>query len=149
MSAEATTQLCAFRVGREEYAVDIARIEEILPARPLTPLPRAPGYLEGVLHLRGGILPAIDVRKQLGVGPSAPAGREKVLICRIGKTRVALLVDAVTRIVRVPLKELKPAPPLPGGGCVLGAFGAPGALTLLFDVKALFAAGAPGAAQGA
>jgi purine-binding chemotaxis protein CheW len=149
MSSETTPQLCVFRVGGEQYAIDIARIEEILPSRPLTPLPRAPGYLEGVLHLRGGILAAVDVRRQLGVEPSVPAGREKVLICRVGRTRVALIVDAVTRIVRVPLSELKPAPPLPDGGCVLGAFGAPGALTLLFDVKALFAAGAPGAARGA
>lgn len=149
MNGEATTQLCAFRVGREEYAVDIARIDEILPAQPITPLPRAPDYLDGVLHLRGGIVPIVDVRKQLGAQPSAAPGREKVLICRIGRSRVALAVDAVTRVVHVPLSELKPAPSLPGGGYVLGAFGKPGALTLLFDVKALFAARDTGAARGA
>lgn len=136
-------QLCAFRVGREEYAVDIARVEEILPAQTVTPLPRAPAYLEGVVNLRGRIVPVIDVRKRLGRESSAAPGREKVMLCKVGQTRVALIVDAVTRVLHVDVAELKPAPPLPGGRpAVLGAYGSGNALTLLFDVHSLFDGGA-------
>jgi len=132
-------QLCAFFVGKEEYCIDLRRVEEILQPLPVTPLPRAPEFIEGVVSLRGTVMPVVDVRKRLGV-PLAPGGKAKLLVCLVGRKRLGLLVDRVSQVVRTTVGELKPAPPLSREGltpCVLGVCGPPEKLMLLLDVKAL------------
>lgn len=142
-SHEPLVQLCAFQVGAEEYAVDIMRVEEILPPQPLTAIPRAPAYVEGVLQLRGAVLPVVDLRKRLR-GPAAPAPlRTRLLICLLGRRRVAMAVDRVTEVVSVRRSEIKPAPALLADGArpfVVGVWGPPTRLRLLLDLKALLAA---------
>ncbi len=103
-------QLCVVRIGAESYAIDLKRVEEILPVPVLTPLPRAPRFLEGVVHLRGEVLPVVDARKRLEVTSTAtqslkPSGKprrtERLVVCRIGARKVGVLVDAVTQVQRV------------------------------------------------
>jgi purine-binding chemotaxis protein CheW len=65
--SEPDVQLCVLEIGHETYVVDLKRVEEILPAQVATPVPRAPVFLEGVVKLRGEIVPVVDVRKRLGV----------------------------------------------------------------------------------
>ena len=65
-----SVQLCAFRVGEEEYALDIMRIEEILQPHPATRVAGAPDWVLGVINLRGAIIPVVDLRRRLGSGPS-------------------------------------------------------------------------------
>jgi purine-binding chemotaxis protein CheW len=146
---EPLVQLCAFQVGAEEYAVDIMRVEEILPPQPLTAIPRAPAYVEGVLQLRGAVLPVVDLRKRLlGPGAAAPA-RTRLLICLLGRRRVAMAVDRVTEVVHVRRSDIKPAPALLAGNArpfVVGVWGPPTRLKLLLDLKALLAADAAAAA---
>jgi purine-binding chemotaxis protein CheW len=101
-------QLCAFCVGDEEYVVDIRRIEEILQPQKVTPVSRAPGFVEGVVNLRGLVLPVIALRQRLGSGPARKGSRPKLLVCRIGRRRVGLAVDAVTEVVWARHSELKP-----------------------------------------
>jgi len=144
-------QLCVLRVGTEEYVVDLARVDEILPVPSVTPVPRAPAFLEGVVKLRGEVLPVVDVRRRLGVekglgqvlSPSGkPRNRERLLVCRIGRRRVGFVVDAVTHVLKVPRSSLRPAPLTAGPGRpphVLGVVGEAGQLKLLLDVKALVA----------
>lgn len=146
---EAALQLCAFFVGKEEYAIDIRRVEEILHPMPITPLPRAPSYLEGVVSLRGAVVPVVDVRKRLGA-PVTPNGKAKLLVCLIGRKRLGLLVDRVTQVVRTTASELKPAPPLSREGlmpCVVGVYGPPERMKLLLDVKALLQPDPPAGAS--
>jgi len=143
---DAPVQLCAFFVGKEEYALDIRRVEEILHPLPVTPLPRAPAFLEGVVSLRGAVVPVVDVRKRLGV-PLPRNGKSKLLICLLGRKRVGLLVDRVSQVVRTTVGELKPAPPLSREGqspCVIGVCGPPERMKLLLDVKALLQPEPPG-----
>ncbi|XXF80519.1 chemotaxis protein CheW [Myxococcaceae bacterium GXIMD 01537] len=136
-------QLCAFMVGREEYVVDIMRVVEILPPQLVTPIPRAPALVEGVLHLRGAILPVVDLRKRL-LGSDVPeTPRSRLLVCLLGRRRVAVRVDRVTEVVRALRSELKPAPPLVAGGqapFVVGVWGPPERPRLLLDLKALLRA---------
>lgn len=150
--AEPDIQLCAFFLGAQEFVVDIHRVEEILHPLPITPLPRAPAFLEGVIHLRGTIVPVVDPRKQLGLTPRV-GGKPKMLICLAGRRKVALLVDGVTQVLKVKRSELKPAPsPVGPEGVpyVLGVYGKPERLWLLLNVKALLGSGRPvaGIAQG-
>ena len=146
---EPLVQLCAFQVGAEEYAVDIMRVEEILPPQALTTIARAPAYVEGVMQLRGAVLPVVDLRKRL-LGPAAPApARTRLLVCLLGRRRVAMAVDRVTEVLHVRRSDIKAAPPLLSGGarpCVVGVCGPPTRLKLLLDLKALLAADAAAAA---
>jgi purine-binding chemotaxis protein CheW len=146
---EELLQLCVWRVGNEHFAVDLRRVEEILPVPPITSVPRAPAFLEGVTRLRGEVLPVVDVRKRLGVWPDEraslspsgkPKNRERLVICRLGTRRVGFVVDAVIQVTRVPRQSLRPAPLAQRPGArphVLGVCGEPPALKLLLDVKAL------------
>lgn len=140
-------QLCVLEVGAESYVVDLRRVEEILPAQTPTPVPRAPSFLEGVVKLRGEVVPVVDVRKRLGVQPKSVTTpderirrRQRMIVCKLGRRRVGFLVDGVTRVLRVPVAELKPAPltATPGRSPhVLGVVGEPGQLKLLLDVLSL------------
>lgn len=138
-------QLCAFRVGGEEYAIDIMRIREIVPPQKVTPVPRAPEFIEGVVNLRGAIVPVVDLRKRFGL-PATPPGRTtKLVIALVARRLVGLLVDRVAEVVRLPRSELKPAPSMPGKGprIFVGVCGPPEKLRLLLDIKALLASTDP------
>jgi purine-binding chemotaxis protein CheW len=95
------------------------------------------------MHLRGAILPVVDLRKRL-LGPDVPdAPRTRLLVCLLGRRRVALRVDRVTEVLRVKRGELKPAPAFASGGrtpFVVGVWGPPERTRLLLDVKALLRA---------
>jgi purine-binding chemotaxis protein CheW len=142
-------QLCVVRIGDEAYAIDLKRVDEILPVPVMTSLPRAPTFLEGVVRLRGEVLPVVDARKRLHVAPSTaravtPSGKpkrtERMMVCRIGTRRVGVLVDAVTQVRRVLRSSLRPAPLANRPGAVphvLGVAGDGEHLTLLLDIKAL------------
>ncbi len=137
-------QLCVVRIGSETYALDLKRIDEIIPVPQLTALPRAPSFLEGVVRLRGEVLPVVDARKRLHVDSTAaaavtPSGKprrtERLVVCRVGTRRIGVLVDAVAQVRRVARSTLKPAPL--ASAHVLGVTGEGAQLTMLLDVKAL------------
>ena len=109
-------QLVAFGVAQGDYAVDIMRIKEIINPVPVTQMPKAPAFIEGVIELRGAILPVMDVRKRFDLTPTAATRATKFLIVAVdvGVARiiVGLIVDRVSEPLRVPRAEIKPAPAL-------------------------------------
>lgn len=140
-SPDPIAQLFAFRVGSEEYAIDLRRVEEILRPPKVMRIPHAPAHIHGVINLRGAILPVIDLRARLQAGPPAPGSRPKCMICRLGRERVAILVDGFSEVIRLPRSDLKPAPALLATAAtpyVIGVCGPADKLKLLLDVKALF-----------
>ncbi|HVO21479.1 MAG TPA: chemotaxis protein CheW [Anaeromyxobacter sp.] len=161
---EGLVQLCTFRVGGEDYALDIMRVREIITPLPVTPVPRAPSFVEGVVRLRGDVIPILDVRRRLGL-PAAPATRKtRVLIVSVAGRRLGLVVDEVAEVLRLPRTAIRPAPALVGGGGrrffvgVCGGesgtapggrrgHGGAGRLRLLLNVKALLDPIAPGEAE--
>jgi purine-binding chemotaxis protein CheW len=152
-------QLCTLRVGGEDYAIDIMRVREIIHPLPVTPVPRAPPFVEGVIRLRGDVIPVVDVRKRFGL-PATPATRKsRFLVVNVAGRRIALVVDEVREVLRLPRGEIRPAPPLgtPGGPrFFLGACGGDrsggrggASLRLLLNVKALLDPSVPGEAEEA
>lgn len=132
-------QLCAFFVGDEEYAIDIMRVDEILPPQKATPVPGAPPFVRGVINLRGTILPVIDLRRRLKAAPPTTPRKPKVVVCWLGRRRLALEVDGIFGVVRERMAEVKPPPPLVLAGgrpCILGVTGSAGRLRLLLDLHA-------------
>src|SRR5215472_8991826 len=115
VDADSTIQLCAFRVGDEAYAIDLRRVEEILRPPRLARVPHAPSWVEGVINLRGAIVPVIDLRKWLRFTRSETAAKPKCIICRVGRDRVGILVDGATEVLRVRVSDLRPVPPAMAG----------------------------------
>jgi purine-binding chemotaxis protein CheW len=94
-------ELTAFRVGDQEYCVDIMSVREIRGWTPATPLPQTPGYMKGVINLRGAVLPIIDLASKLGLPSSAPSARSVIIVVQVDDRLVGLLVDAVFDILSV------------------------------------------------
>lgn len=140
------TQLVAFGVGDGEYAVDIMRIKEIINPVAVTAMPKAPSFIEGVIELRGAILPIIDVRKRFDVSPTAPTRSTKYLIVGVdvGEARVivGLVVDRVFEPLRVPRAEIRPAPRLSVSerAYFVGVVAHHGKMLMVLDVDALLSA---------
>jgi purine-binding chemotaxis protein CheW len=115
-------QMVAFGVGPGDYAIDIMRIKEIINPVPVTAVPKAPDFIEGVIELRGAILPVVDVRKRFDLAPSAPTRATKFVIVGLdvgataaGRMIVGLVVDRVSEPLRIPKSEVRPAPQLTVG----------------------------------
>lgn len=137
---EEIVQLCAFMVGNEEYVVDIMRIGEIIQPLRITAVPHAPDSIEGVVNLRGAIVPVVDLRRRLSLPPAPATKKTKYLICQVGGRRVGLVVDAVTEVLRIPRSSIKRTPTLlaqKGPRFFLGVCGPTDRLKLLLNVKAL------------
>jgi purine-binding chemotaxis protein CheW len=126
-----TVELCAFRVGEEEYVIDIRRIREIVQPLPIVAVPRAPEWMEGVVSLRGEVIPVLDVRRRLGLLPAAPTRRTKLLVVHVAGRVVALLVDGVSDVVRIPRSQIGPPPAMDpvDARLFLGVCGARGGAT--------------------
>jgi len=103
-------QLAAFRIGGEEYAIDIMRIKEIIHPLKITKVPKAPKFIEGVVELRGAILPVVDLRKRFELPNTDITRASKYIIVSMEKRILGLVVDAVSEVLRVPRKDVK-APP--------------------------------------
>lgn len=109
-SAPAARELIAFRIGNQEYCVDIMAVREIRGWSPSTPLPRSPSYVRGVINLRGAVLPIVDLAARLGIGEVTPDARSVIIVVRIDQRLVGLLVDAVSDILTVSAELVQPTP---------------------------------------
>ena len=103
-------ELIAFRIGEQEFCVDIITVREIRGFAAATPLPHAPGFVVGVINLRGTVLPIVDLAACLGFGPTKPTARSVVIVVRLQHQLVGLLVDAVSDILTVTDDLLQPTP---------------------------------------
>ncbi len=103
-------QLACFRIGAELYALDIMRIKEIIRPQKLTPVPKAPPFIEGVINLRGAVIPVADLRKRFDQPVGAETRKNRIVICSLVGKIIGLLVDEVTEVKRYGRKEIAPAP---------------------------------------
>jgi purine-binding chemotaxis protein CheW len=94
-------ELIAFRIGSQEFCVDIMSVREIRGWTQVTPLPQSPGFVRGVVNLRGAVLPIVDLSARLGFAASEPTARHVIIVTQIGQQVVGLLVDAVSDILTV------------------------------------------------
>jgi purine-binding chemotaxis protein CheW len=127
----------AFSLAGEAYAVPIARIAEILKPLPITPVPRSPKVVIGVMTVRGRLVTVIDLRRRLGL-PEAPIdSRSRILITDTGEERIGLFVDEVLQVHRLAESEIEPRDVLGGDPeSYLAGIGRPeGALLSLLDLR--------------
>lgn len=108
--AQNRLELISFRIGEQEYCVDIMAVREIRGWAAATPLPQSPPYVRGVINLRGAVLPIIDLANRLGFGVTEPDARHVIIVVRIGNRVVGLLVDAVSEILTTTADAIQPTP---------------------------------------
>ena len=132
-------QLCTFQVGPESYVLDIMRIREIINPLPVTPVRRSSPIVEGVIDLRGEVIPVVDLRRMLGVEVSERTRSTKQIIASVGRRVIGLVVDSMGRVIVVPKREIRQLPALnPEEGRVFpGVVNHLGRLHLLLNVRAL------------
>lgn len=108
-------QVACFSLDNDLYAVDIMRIKEIIRPQKLTPLPQAPSFIDGIINLRGAVIPVVDMRKRFGMPARELTASTRLLIVRLSSQTLGLVVDDVTEVITVPVKEIKPPPVVSAG----------------------------------
>ncbi len=105
-------QLVSFRLGQEEFGIDIRKVQEINRMVEITKIPQAPHYCEGVINLRGKVLPVIDLRKKFDMDIEEWTKNTRIVVCEEGNSVVGMIVDAVEEVRRIPSSSIEPAPPI-------------------------------------
>lgn len=103
-------QLVSFRIGNEEFGVDILNVQEINKMTQITKVPNAPDFVEGVINLRGRIIPVIDLRTRLQLEKKEHDKDTRIIVVEISSKTVGFIVDAVKEVLRVPV-SITEAPP--------------------------------------
>ncbi len=107
---QTSCQYLAFHLGDEEYALDIRRISEIIKVREFTDIPRAPGFILGIISLRGVVVPVFDLRCRLNLGVSELLPTTRIVVCQHEDVSVGLLVDSINQVFNLIDDEVEPPP---------------------------------------
>ncbi len=103
-------ELLSFRLGGEEYAVNVDDVKEVLKNRELTLVPNAPDYILGVTALRGPVLPVIDLCRRLGIPAGVRDEKSRILVVTVHDEEAGIVVDRVTGVVRISPEAVRPIP---------------------------------------
>ncbi|MGC3970549.1 MAG: chemotaxis protein CheW [Pirellulales bacterium] len=107
---EGNRELIAFRIGAQEFCVNIMSVREIRGWTPATAMPHSPHYVLGVINLRGAVLPIIDLSARLGMKPAEPSARHVIIVAQVKNQVAGLLVEAVSDILTVTDENIQPVP---------------------------------------
>jgi len=103
-------QLVTFNMGTEEYGVDILKVQEINRMTEIAKVPNAPVYVEGVINLRGRVIPVLSLRKRFGFAEIESDERSRIIIMDIQGITIGIVVDSVSEVLRIPADTVDPAP---------------------------------------
>ena len=104
------SEYLAFTLGREEYGIDILRVQEIRGYEPVTRIANSPAFIKGVVNLRGTIVPVVDMRIKFNLGEPTYDQFTVVIILNIGGRVVGMVVDSVSDVMTLAHEQIKPAP---------------------------------------
>ncbi|HOV98531.1 MAG TPA: chemotaxis protein CheW [Bacteroidota bacterium] len=105
-------QLVSFNIGEEEFGVDILKVQEINRMLNVTRVPNAPEYVEGVINLRGKVIPVVDLRKRFGLPPKEHDKNTRIIVIELSGKTVGFVVDSVKEVLRIPKSVTEPPPAL-------------------------------------
>lgn len=99
--SEGTLQVVSFRLGNEQYGIDIMHVQEIIQVERMTLMPNVPSYVRGLINLRGHVIPILDLRIRFELEDSEPTGDARIVVLNVGKRTVGVTVDAVEEVQRI------------------------------------------------
>ena len=103
-------QLVSFFLGEEEFGADILMVQEIIRMQPITRVPNAPHFVEGVINLRGKVIPIVDLRKRLHVKGEEDQRKIRVIVVDVESKITGFIVDSVSQVLRISKSTIEPAP---------------------------------------
>lgn len=103
-------QLVSFRLGNEEYGVDILKVQEINRMLAISKIPKAPEFVEGIINLRGKVIPIISLRKRFGLNDKENDKQTRIIVVDINGKVLGIVVDSVSEVLRLQSGTVEPAP---------------------------------------
>ena len=104
------TQLVVFKLGTEEFGVDISQVREIIRVGDITRIPGSPRYVDGVINLRGQVTTVVNLRNRLGLDGKAMDGNARIMILEVDKNIVGVIVDSVTEVKNLTRPQIETLP---------------------------------------
>ncbi|RNB70744.1 chemotaxis protein CheW [Brevibacillus panacihumi] len=114
-NGQSSVQNILFKMGEEYYGLSISLVREIIKPLPVTRFPKSPIFVEGVIDLRGKILPIINLRKMFGLDPLEITEDTRFVDLQLDGLNLGIVVDAVSEVMHIPQKLIEPAPPIIAG----------------------------------
>lgn len=108
-SEQSELQLVVFKLGGEEFGVNIAQVREIIRVPAITKIPNTPDFIMGVINIRGKITPVVDLRHRLGIGASDSNNNTRIMIVDKESDNVGMIVDSITEVRRISADDINPA----------------------------------------
>lgn len=141
---EGAGKYLSFRLDKEEFAITVLRIREIMGVQEIMPVPKTPTYVRGVIHVRGKVIPVIDLRMKFGMAQAEPTSRTSIIVTQIDTERgpmlLGALVDAVTEVITLQPGAIEAAPVGAAGvkaSYLLGKVKIRGRVRMLLDINLL------------
>lgn len=99
-------QVTVFRFAKEEYALPITKVKSIIKLLPITKMPNAPLFVEGIINLRGEIIPIVDLRPRFNLSIQPATDESRIIIVDINQQMVGIIVDCIDEVIRVPMDDI-------------------------------------------
>ncbi len=135
-------QLVSFNLDEEEYGVDVLKVREIIRMPTVTRVPNTPHYIEGVINLRGKVIPIISMRKKFNLSDMDNDNQTRIMVMDMDGELMGFVVDAVSEVIRISEIEIQPPPPVVNGGidqiCLSGVINREDRLLVLLDLEKVF-----------
>lgn len=132
-------QLVSFCLDREEYGVDVLKVREIIRLLNITRVPNAPYYVDGVINLRGKVIPIISLRKKFNLPEIDHDKRTRIMVIESGNEMRGFIVDEVSEVIRICSSDIQPPPPMVNNNinvdCMAGVVNQTGRLLVLLDLE--------------
>jgi purine-binding chemotaxis protein CheW len=141
---EERIQLVSFKIGNEEHGIDVLKVREIIRMSNITRVPNTPLYIEGVINLRGKVIPIISLRMRFNLPDAENDSRTRIIVMDIDNELMGFVVDSVAEVIRIAISEIQPPPPIVVVGidqeCISGVINHADRLLVLLDLEKIFSA---------
>jgi purine-binding chemotaxis protein CheW len=143
ISKNTPREMIAFRIGTQDFCIDVMSVREIRGWTPATVLPQSPSFVRGVINLRGAVLPIVDLAARLGFPAAEPSARHVIIVTQVAHQFVGLLVDAVSDILTTTDDLIQPTPDIASAAAktfVRGILAIEGRMISLIEIESILPA---------
>jgi purine-binding chemotaxis protein CheW len=135
-------QLVSFMLADEEYGVEVLKVREIIRMPDITKMPNTPSYVEGIINLRGKVIPIISMRRRFGLAENDHDGQTRIMVMDVSGGLTGFIVDGVSEVIRIQNGDIQPPPSMVSGNIgqdfITGVFSHQERLLVLMDVDRMF-----------
>jgi purine-binding chemotaxis protein CheW len=136
-------QLVSFMLANEEYGVEVLKVREIIRMPTITKMPNVPQHVEGIINLRGKVIPIISMRKRFNLMESENSSQTRIIIMDVAGSLTGFIVDAVSEVIRIHSSEIQPPPSMVVSGgieqdFITGVFNHAERLLIIMDIDRMF-----------